>query len=400
MALDSGRSFVAKYGVKTISYAMGIGFALLLLLMALGSMATTVDNTEVGIAVNNVTGTITTYKNGGMVTHLPFGITTVYRVDKSQRSMRLTRDTRTPEHPDGEQVRIKTSDGSNVEAEIEVVFQIDVENAYIAYRELMENAASSSFNGRRSNNQHDSESNMESILRAVVRSEIRNQLGTLTTLEVSEASYLNQKLALVLKELQVYFKSMGVDIVSVNAKNFHFNEDYERIVRERKSADQILVNQKDFQSAKVESGKRKIAEATKVQKTTLAQLDGELQKRLLTAKGDAERIKTKAAQEAYQLEREGEIAYVTAKQEALALETEGKQKAEALEKLFEAYEKGGEGLVREALIKLYDGVNVSTKPYSLSDRIERIQAVPIPLENSSPARSSPSTPIKGGASGR
>ena len=176
MALDSGRSFVAKYGVKTISYAMGIGFALLLLLMALGSMATTVDNTEVGIAVNNVTGTITTYKNGGMVTHLPFGITTVYRVDKSQRSMRLTRDTRTAEHPDGEQVRIKTSDGSNVEAEIEVVFQIDVENAYIAYRELMENAEASSFNGRRSNNQHDSDSNMESILRAVVRSEIRNQL--------------------------------------------------------------------------------------------------------------------------------------------------------------------------------------------------------------------------------
>src|SRR6185295_9021099 len=110
--------------------------------------ATTVKNTDVGVVVNNITGTISTYENGGMVLHLPFGLSSVYHVDKSQRNMRLARDVRTPEHPEGEQVKIKTNDGSNVESDVDIVFQVDVKNAYIAYRELYKAAEPQTFNGR------------------------------------------------------------------------------------------------------------------------------------------------------------------------------------------------------------------------------------------------------------
>ncbi len=137
MAIDPN-SFIGKYGVRSISYAVGIGLALLIVLVGISSCTTTVKNTDIGIVVNNITSNITIYENGGMVLHLPFGLSTVYPVDKSQRLLKLTREVKTSEHPDGEQVRIKTSDGSNVEADVEIVFQIDPKQAYIAFRELEE----------------------------------------------------------------------------------------------------------------------------------------------------------------------------------------------------------------------------------------------------------------------
>jgi len=162
----------------------------------------------------------------------------------------------------------------------------------------------------------------------------------------------------------------------VNAQNFHFNEKYEDIIRKRKSADQILVNQEEFRKAERKKQQRVVAEADKVRSNALAQLQGELAKRELTAKGEAKRIVTKANQDAYQLDVEGNIALANATQEAAAIKAEGEQKALAIEKLFEAYEKGGEGLVREALIKFYEGVTVTARPYAPSDRVDQYRSVP------------------------
>ena len=170
MPLESN-SFIAKYGVRSISYAIGTGLAILLILIAIGSSADTVDNTDVGIVVNNITGTQTEIINGGMVFHLPFGLSSVYRISKKPRHMRLAKDAVSKDRPDSEQVRIKTSDGSNVEADIDVVYKVDVTNAYIAYRELEESEATNTEAGSSLGALgHDSTNNMESILRAVTRS--------------------------------------------------------------------------------------------------------------------------------------------------------------------------------------------------------------------------------------
>lgn len=383
MAIDAN-SFIAKYGVRSISYAVGIGLGVILLLVAVGSCATTVKNTDVGIVVNNITGTITPYENGGMVLHLPFGLSTVNHVDKATRNMFLTRAVKTEEHPDGEQVKIKTSDGSNVEADIELVYQIDVKRAFIAYRELVENSEvnaddnTTPSGGNRRGSQDPN--NLEQILRAVTRAEVRNQLGALDTASIADPNERTKKLHEVQKKLTAYFENMAVEIVSVNAQNFHFKKEYEDIILKRKSADQVLVNQDEFRKAEKKKRERIVAEADKVKSNALAQLKGELAKRKLTAEGEAKRIVTKANQEAFQAETEGNIALANATQEAAAIKAEGEQKAEAMAKLFEAYEKGGEGLVREALVKFYEGVTVSAKPYSPSDRVDQIRAVPFQAE--------------------
>lgn len=383
----AGESFIAKYGMRSISYAVGLGLGALLLLAGISSCATTVKNTDVGIVVNNITGAITLYENGGMVLHLPFGLSTVEHVDKAPRNIFLKRSIATAEHPDGDQVKIKTSDGSNVEADIEVVFQIDVKRAFIAYRELVENSDVNSDDNTtasgtaRTYSRSQDPTNLEQILRAVTRAEVRNQLGSLDTTTIADPNERTKKLHEVQKNLSAYFDTMAVEIISVNAQNFHFNEKYEDIIRKRKSADQILVNQDEFRKAARKKMERVVAEADKVKSNALAQLKGEMTKRKLTSEGEAKRILTKANQEAYQYDVEGNIALANATQEAAAIRAEGEQKALAIEKLFEAYEKGGEGLVREALVKFYEGVTVTAKPYSPSDRIEQTRFVPMQIDS-------------------
>src|SRR5438132_6681459 len=104
----SRSSFWAKYGARTIIYAACLGLFVILVLVGAGSTATVVNNTEVAIVVNNITGSISQLENGGMVMHLPFGLTSVYKIDKSQRMLRLTRDSHSKEHPGGEEINIKT----------------------------------------------------------------------------------------------------------------------------------------------------------------------------------------------------------------------------------------------------------------------------------------------------
>ncbi len=376
MAMDAG-SFVAKYGARTISYAVGIGLAVMLVLIGLSTCATTVKNTEVGIVVNNVTSTMSTYENGGMVLHLPFGLSTVYHLDKSPRLLKF--------FPPNDQVLIKTSDGTNVRADVELMYQIDVKQAYLAFRELEEDKT---VNDEENGEHRSNEPNIEQILRAVTRAEVRNQMGALNAATIADPVERTKKLHEVQKLLSEYFSSMGVEIVSVNAPNFHFNPQYEDLIKQRKSADQTLVNQEEFRERERKIRARKVAEKEKEKSSALAQLKGELDKRLQIAEGEARRVVTKANQEAYQLDTEGAIALSNAQQEAAAIKAEGEQKAQAMEKLFEAYEKGGEGLVREALVKFYDGVTVTAKPYAPSDRVDQIRAVPM----------EPAT--KGGANGR
>ena len=358
---SGGGSFWMKYGPRTLAYVVGVGLFVVLVLGALGSCATTAKNTEVAIVVNNLTGTVSLLENGGMVLHLPFGLSSVYKVDKSQRVLYLTKDARRKGKggpPGGEQINIKTNDGSNVEMGVEVVYQIEAKRAAQAYRELGD------------------EANIESILRALTRSVIRSEFGELTTLQISEANERTAKLTDTQKKLKAELEPIGIEIVSINTKVFHFDPEYDKIVRERKESDQILENQKDYQDTATEKGKRLIAEATRERQTALAQLQGELNKTLLTAEGEAKRLKTKAEQQAYQAEREGETALRTSELEAEAMLAEGQRKAEGLEKLLDAYEKGGEGLVREALTKYYQGVKIKARPYSAADRIEQFRVAP------------------------
>ena len=76
-------------------------------------------------------------------------------------------------------------------------------------------------------------------------------------------------------------------------------------------------------------------------------------KAVIEAEGLAAQTVNVASGEAYKVRLEGERLLKVAQAEAKAIEAEGLRKAEGIEKLAEAYEKGGMGLIREALAEKY-----------------------------------------------
>jgi regulator of protease activity HflC (stomatin/prohibitin superfamily) len=320
--------------------------------VCLFTLGTSVQTTEVGIVVNNITGSKSTYGNGGMVFHLPWGLSSVYKIDKSQRIIQMAHGSNIP---DRTEVRVKTNDGSNISIDVSISFQVKTSMAAEVYRDL------------------DDEKNIEDILTSLVRSEVRDHFGRLSTLEISEASLRTPKLKNIEEGLRAKMEPLGLEICAVTAQNFTFNAEYDKTIKERKEADQILANQADYQAAADQERNRMEAEAKRDKETAIEQMKGDLAKKLVEATGEATRTMTKATQEAYQEQRQGEIALQTAQQEALAIKVESARKAEAAQQMIAAYDAGGDGLMREALTKLYNGVTITARPYSPSDRVDRMQ---------------------------
>lgn len=341
---SNGNNLKAVLGV-------GIFLGVIIVLGTVLSFGTSIKNTEVAVIVNNVTGTVSTYSNGGIIFHLPLGLTSVYKIDKSQRVIQMIHGGKEGRN----QICVKTNDGSNINMDVSLCFQIMASRANEVYRDL------------------DDEENIEDILISLVRSEIRNNFGRLSTMEIAEASHRAPKLKMVEESLRTICEPLGLEIISILAMNFTFVSEYDQIVRERKEADQILANQGDFSLAAEQEKKRLEAEAKRDKETAISQIQGELAKQLVVAKGEAARVFTKAEQQAYEEARSGEIALQAAEQEAIALKIEGQTRADAANQLIAAYDKGGEALFREALTKFYSGVVISAKAYATSDRVDRLQ---------------------------
>jgi hypothetical protein len=85
-----GSGFWEKYGGRIVAYCVVAGLLIVIFFCGIGSCATMVKNTDVAIIVNNITGGKSILENGGMVIHLPFGLSSVYSIDKSQRVLYLT----------------------------------------------------------------------------------------------------------------------------------------------------------------------------------------------------------------------------------------------------------------------------------------------------------------------
>ena len=116
-----------------------------------------------------------------------------------------------------------------------------------------------------------------------------------------------------------------------------------------------------------------IAAATREKNTSLIVAGGVARKRLVEAENKAKQLVIRAEGDAYAKKKEGDRNFEVASNEAQAIETEGLNTAVGIQRMAEAYKKGGSGLVKEALAKKLMGAVINGRPYSLSERIERIQ---------------------------
>ena len=111
------------------------------LILAAAILTTTVDYVRPGqIAVikNNLTGGETLKRTDGVVVHAPLGITRVYILDKTQQTVRMTATKGAGERRGLDNVRVKTSDGTNVFVDVELVYSLSPDLAQTVVRALGE----------------------------------------------------------------------------------------------------------------------------------------------------------------------------------------------------------------------------------------------------------------------
>lgn len=327
-------------------------FAVGFLLALVTTGITDLEAGKLGVVVNNVTGKVTTVVEPGLIIHLPLGLTDVYVLEATLQSFDLA-GTSGGQESGG--IKIKSRDGSDVFIDASVTFSIDKAKGELIAREVGTQQAF-----------------INDLLVAYTRSVLRDELGKLHIEEVIEAETRNAAVTAFKDSVEERAQLFGIEINTIAAQNPSFNPEYERLIGERKRADQDYTNQASAQGRARSNQQLQDSEAMRLSEVAVREEEGKQQRRLIEARAQAEEIVRRAEGEAYRIRLEGERQRDVAIREAEAVRAEGLKKAEGLRALAAAYRDGGLGLVREALAAKYVGARINGRPYSLESTVQRL----------------------------
>ncbi len=350
----SPRLTVQTKSTVAIIFVVIVGFIVL-------SMGYTgVDNLEMGkaaVIIKNVQRKPSVRTRPGLVAHLPFGMTEVYKFPVQNQLMRMQGKS------DGGTIRVKTRDGSNVDF-----------GAEIRYRVMETDAALMSL--AKSFGRDEKLDAVQQLILALARSDIREILGALYIVEITDAAQRQKKTIEIRTLMNEQLAPYGVYVDTVSLSTPILNTKYAQLIKDRKSANQELANQESAQESALRKQEQAIATATREKDTAIEEEKGRQNKRIIEAKSHAEQRVARADGDADKIRREGDKAYEVALNEAQAFRAEGLSKAEGIRKMAEAYENGGMALVREALAQKYLGAEINGRPFNLSNVVERLALEP------------------------
>lgn len=342
---------------KVILPGLAFVFVVIFVLAILFTGITVIQPGEVALIKNNLFGTEEKKLNNGTIVHLPFGITQVYRIDKKVQSIEMTGNPKRGDRYGDDSVQVKTNDGSNVNVDVTVQYKIMPEKV----DELIKTV------GRAERYKRDA-----GIVRSYARSIVRDELGELSVTQIAEPIERNKRVDAAKNRMNEEIKKYCMVVTMLSATNPRFNNEYQNMINERKGAEQDVRNEIEAQHTALTEQAMKKAEAERQKKIAIRKAESELNALKISATAEAEKIIREAQGKAYAVKKEGERYLAVSKNEAAAIEVEGLARAEGISKLAEAYEKGGEALVREALSEKFKGVKVEGRPYSMSTNIERL----------------------------
>ncbi len=331
---------------------------------------------EVAVIKNNLTGAEEVRTDSGLILHLPLGLTDVYKLDRtvqsfdmkaegsdnnrSSASSRFNRSRRrAPASPASDNVTVKVQDGSNVELDVSIQYQIIPDDAAKIIKNIGAGGEGDAFRTK--------------LVRAFTRALIREKFGTLTLDEISDPATRTVQNQEVMRALNTAIAQFGLEVQLVNTTNFRFNSEYEKLVKQKKATAQEFTNQAAAQENARKDQEVQVARATREKETALIAAQGEARKRIVEADNRAKQLRLRAAGDAYAKKKDGDRSLAVATAEAQAIEAEGLNTAAGIKRLAEAYARGGIALVKETLAKKLAGRRINGRPYSLSEDVSRLK---------------------------
>ena len=316
-----------------------------------------VSGEEVGVLLNKMNGKMSVINQPGVKIYN--GIThRFYVLDKTLQTLDMTQAVGRGDRQERDDLKIKTSDGSDVHVDLKVQYRI---SADIADEVLRTSGPGEAYK--------------EKWARDYVRSLARNYLGELTTETFYDSSQRNAKVVLALQEAQKRLQPFGIAIDSlVIPTKPQFHEKYEDLIKQKKLADQEVEEEASKAQAALQLQQTRIVEETNKKNVAVEEFSGKMEEKEIDAKAQAEKV-MKESDAYYDTTTIGAEALLYEQQkEAEGVLAMKKAEAEGIEAMKKALEgEGGRNMVKLEYAKKLQSVTITGQPFLIDSRTARFQ---------------------------
>ena len=264
---------------------------------------------EVAVIVNNLTGGVKLINRAGALLYYPF-IQDIYVLDKRVQVLKMTAAEIDEKHPQGNPVTIKSIDGGDVVLDLQIQYTLNPDDAV----HIIKNTGVGDIFKQK-------------WLYDYARTICYYCYGELTLDEFPIASKRDIKAQNARNEINKMLEPHGFIVTSIDLTDYRYYREYAEKIQERRLADKEVEEQKTRASAARENQRRVVVEETKKLEVEVARFRGEMDKRIMDARGSAEakkqdaeayliRIRFEADAEYERLARDSEAILATVKTEA------------------------------------------------------------------------------------
>jgi regulator of protease activity HflC (stomatin/prohibitin superfamily) len=334
---------------------------LVALILAAAFLLTTVrvgkvSGEQVGILLNKITGKITVINQPG--TKIYNGFTNDFFVlDRTLQVLNMVAEDRTNKSQD-KNLKIKTIDGSDVYVDLIVQYRIIPEMADLV---VLTSGPAGAYK--------------EKWAKDYMRSLCRNYLGELTTEQFYDSSLRDVKTVKAREEANQRLNPYGIMIDSiVIPRKPHFYQEYEEMIKQKKLADQEVLEEQSKAQAAKQRQQTRIVEETNKKNVAVEQYQGQMAELIIAAEAEGERARQQAKAYYDKVTIGAEAGFYERQKTAGGLLARKKAEAEGIRELAEALSgPGGRNLVKMEYARKLKDIIITGKPYSISSDVERFE---------------------------
>lgn len=323
---------------------------------------------QVGVMVNNLTGSIKVVKQAGAKLYFPF-VQDIYLFDKSEQTMEMSSTNITPERPHGNPIIIKTIDAAEVTLDLSVHYRLIPDKV---------DKIAQNFGPR-----EEYKPKMSHYVWAVCR----YTFGELTIDEFPDSVKRDLKADKAREELNGILEPNGILITAVNLHDFRYYREYAERIQERRLADKEVEEQLSRAKAALENQKKVIVEEQKKKDVEVTRFKGELKKTEIETEAEAEKLRHEADTYLLKTKIEADAEYEKLAREAEGILATKSAEAEGIESLKKALEgEGGRNLVKMEYAKRLREARIQGTPVlrsgtefpreRLKETLKELQAIP------------------------
>ena len=329
-----------------------------------------VQPSEVGIVVNNLTGSVKGIDRAGVIIYIPI-LQDIYILDKEEQVLYLSFDNITPDYPKGNPLWVKSIDGGDVSLDLLIRYVMIPEKAAFV---ILDSGPGAAYKKKWTFD--------------YIRAIMRYNMGELLIEDFPNSAKRDRKAQQAIDEINEVIEPRGIKITAINVLDYRYYQEYWEKILARRLADKEVEVQIDRAEAARENRRRVKVEEGRRMDTEVSRYRGDLNKRELGADAKAEQTRRDADAYYRKVTIEGDAEFERLRQESIAVLAEKQSEAGGIMALRRALERpGGRQLVKLEYAKRLREATVQGTPVLKanreipqllreSERIERIERRP------------------------